>query len=110
MSEIALQLSLMALEAALAGAVLLALFRLRGLIVSQHFASPLAVNPFSLPPQLFAQQPRLFVVGTLSLFIDTVLIIIVYETVSRTIRSLFLRIYVSLALVLIVDTLLFVTG
>src|SRR6185503_4494025 len=44
---------------------------LLGLVVSQHLASDLAVNPFGLPAQLFAQQPRLFVVGTLALLADT---------------------------------------
>src|SRR5690606_30059348 len=43
-------------------------------------------------------------------FIDTILIILVYEMVSPLIRPLFLRIWVSLALVLAIDTLLFVTG
>ncbi|HKA41505.1 MAG TPA: diguanylate cyclase [Burkholderiales bacterium] len=81
-----------------------------GVIVSQHLLSPLAFNPLALSPEVFEQQPRLFVVGTLALFADTVLIILAYETVSRRVASLFLRIYASLALVLIFDTLLFVTG
>lgn len=83
---------------------------LLGLLVIQHLSNPLAVNPHALPPELFAQSPRLFLIGTLTLVIDTILIPIVYEAVSRILKSLFMRIYVSLALVLAFDTLLFVTG
>ena len=77
---------------------------------AQHLRSSLAFNPFNLPPELFAQQPRLFIVGTLALFADTVLIILAYEMISRWLAPLFLRIYLPLALVLALDTLLFVTG
>ena len=83
---------------------------LLGLIVSQHLQGPLAFNPLSLPPELFVQSPRLFIVGLLALFADTILIILVYEAISRFVRPLFLRIWLSLALVLVFDTLLFVTG
>jgi diguanylate cyclase (GGDEF)-like protein len=83
---------------------------LLGLLVSQHLRGPLAFNPLALPPALFVQSPRLFVVGTLALFADTILIILAYEAVSRFVRPLFLRIYAPLALVLAFDTLLFVTG
>ena len=81
-----------------------------GLVVAQHLRSPLAFNPLNLPAELFAQQPRLFLVGTLALYVDTILIILVYEMVSRRVEPLFLRIYLALALVLAFDTLLFVTG
>jgi diguanylate cyclase (GGDEF)-like protein len=83
---------------------------LLGLLVSRHLSGPLAFNPLALPTELFVQSPRLFLVGTLALFADTVLIILVYETVSRAIRPLFPRIWAALALVLAFDTLLFVTG
>ncbi|TAK84468.1 MAG: diguanylate cyclase [Betaproteobacteria bacterium] len=83
---------------------------LLGLVVAQHLRSPLAVNPLSLPPELFVQSPRLFLVGTLALFADTILIILAYEALSRVLRPLFLRAWASLALVLALDTLLFVTG
>jgi diguanylate cyclase (GGDEF)-like protein len=83
---------------------------LLGVIVSQHLQSPLAANPITLPPELFVQSPRLFAVGALALFADTILIILIYEAVSRAVQSLFFRIWISLALVLAIDTLLFVTG
>ena len=82
-----------------------------GLLVAQHFESPLVFNPYNVSPALFLQQPRLVVVGTLSLFADTLLIIFVYEVVSRHLtRLLFLRIGITLVAVLLFDTVLFVTG
>ncbi len=83
---------------------------LLGLIVSRHLGGPLSVNPLALPAELFVQSPRLFLVGTLALFADTLLIILAYEALSRVLRPLSLRIYASLALVLGFDTLVFVTG
>ena len=83
---------------------------LLGLLVSQHLSGPLAFNPMSLPQELFVQSPRLFIVGTLALYADTILIILAYEALSRALKPLFARIFASLALVLAFDTLLFVTG
>jgi diguanylate cyclase (GGDEF)-like protein len=83
---------------------------LLGVLVSQHLTGPLSFNPLALSPAVFVQSPRLFVVGTLVLFADTILIILAFEAVSRVLRPLFLRVWVSLALVLVFDTLLFVTG
>jgi diguanylate cyclase (GGDEF)-like protein len=83
---------------------------LLGVLVGLHLSSPLAVKAIPLPPELFVFSPRLFIVGTLALFADTVLIILAYEAVSRVVRPLFFRIWLSLALVLAFDTLLFVTG
>ena len=81
-----------------------------GLVVSQHLVGPLAVNPLDLPPEVFVQSPRLFSVGLLALFADSVLIILAYEAVSRRVRPLFFRIWLPLVAVLVFDTLLFVTG
>lgn len=83
---------------------------LLGLIVVQHWSSPLAFNPLSLPRELFVQSPRLFVVGTFTLFADTILIILAYEAISRSVRPLLVRVWLSLAVVLIFDTFVFVTG
>ncbi len=81
-----------------------------GLLIVQHLSGPLSVNPLGLPPELFVQSPRLFIVGTLALYADTILIILAYEAVSRLLKPLLLRIWATLALVLVFDTLLFVTG
>src|SRR6185503_5222248 len=52
---------------------------LLGMMVVAHLAGPLSFNPLALPRDLFVQSPRLFFVGTLALYADTVLIILVYE-------------------------------
>lgn len=84
---------------------------LLGLVVSRHLlASPYTLNPHGLPATLFVQSPRLFVVGLLALFADTILIILAYEALARRVGSLFVRAWASLALVLAFDTLVFVTG
>jgi diguanylate cyclase (GGDEF)-like protein len=81
-----------------------------GLLIAQHFGSPLLFNPHNLAPDLFLQQPRILVVGTLALYVDTILIILLYELIARHTASLLLRICLSLVAVLIFDTILFVTG
>ena len=43
--------------------------------VDAHLSGELAFNPLALPEALFVQSPRLFVVGTLALYVDTLLII-----------------------------------
>src|SRR5262245_14371296 len=83
---------------------------LLGLVVSAHLRGPLSFNPLALAPELFVQSPRLFIVGTLTLYADSVLIILAYEAVSRVVRPLPLRLWLSLAAVLVFDTLVFVTG
>ena len=76
-----------------------------------HLNSSSLINPFALRQEIFFQGFRVMVVGTFALVIDVFLILILYEAVATFIRSsLFLRIYVSMFLVLTIDTLLFVTG
>jgi diguanylate cyclase (GGDEF)-like protein len=69
------------------------------------------LNIYELPLELFKQDPRMIWFGTVALFLDGACVIITYEWVSRHIsRFLFLRIYVSMTLVLVLDTLVFTTG
>jgi diguanylate cyclase (GGDEF)-like protein len=80
-------------------------------LIGMHLNSPSLINPFALRQEIFFQGFRVMVVGTFALVIDVFLILILYEAVAQCIRSsLFLRIYVSMFLVLTIDTLLFVTG
>jgi diguanylate cyclase (GGDEF)-like protein len=83
---------------------------LLGVVAAQHLQVPLSFNPMALPPELFVQSPRLIVVGTLALYADTLLVILTYEALSRFALPLLARIWIALALVLMFDTLLFVTG
>jgi diguanylate cyclase (GGDEF)-like protein len=82
-----------------------------GILITQHFDSPLLINPHNLTPDLFHQEPRILVVGTLALYLDTILIILVYELISlRLSSSLFVRVAGSMVVTLLFDTLFFVVG
>ncbi len=81
------------------------------LLVSRQMNSPGVLNMFNLPHDLFERNPRVVWFGTAALFLDGAILIILYEWVSRHVRrSLFLRIYFSMVLVLLLDTLVFATG
>jgi hypothetical protein len=66
---------------------------------------------YDLPSTFFSQDFRIMVVGTLTLILDIVLLIIVYEQSSRIFpKSIFLRIAVTMIAVLALDSIFFVTG
>ncbi|MCK9426044.1 MAG: PAS domain S-box protein [Ignavibacteriaceae bacterium] len=67
-------------------------------------------NIYSLPKELFTQNARVLIVGTLVLFFDSFIVIILYEVISRYVSVLFLRILFSMAVVLSIDSLLFSFG
>ncbi len=76
-----------------------------------HLRDPGIVNRFNLNPELFVHMPRMDFVGSVALFADTILIILVYEYLARKFqRSLFLPIFLSMTFVLVFDTVFFVTG
>jgi diguanylate cyclase (GGDEF)-like protein len=81
-----------------------------GLLVAMQLQSPQVINPFHLPPELFGVQPRIVASSTIVLFLDTVIICLLYEVVSRHTRSIFLRVYVSLTLTLCFDSIAFATA
>ena len=91
----------------------LANFTMSSLLVlfSFHIDHPATNNFFDLPKDLFLQSPRVWIVGTIALIVDTILLVLIFEFLSRYLRGqLFLRIFLSITLILIVDTFLFVTG
>ncbi len=64
-----------------------------------------------LPREMFLLNIRLFFVGTAAVFLDALLVVVTWETLSRVLpRPLFLRIFLTLALVLSFDTFFFATG
>jgi diguanylate cyclase (GGDEF)-like protein len=66
---------------------------------------------YNFPRELLVHNPRVLLAGTAALLVDGIVVIILYEWVSRLIsRFLFLRIYVSMGLALVLDTLIFATG
>src|SRR5476649_2734720 len=81
-----------------------------GLLVAVQLQSPQVINPFHLSPDLFGVQPRIVVSSAIVLFIDTLIICLLYEWVSRYTLSIFLRVYLSLTITLYVDSIAFATA
>ncbi|MCM2301949.1 MAG: PAS domain S-box protein [Flavobacteriaceae bacterium] len=67
-------------------------------------------NIYNLPIEFFTQQSRVVIVGTLVLFLDVFAIIFLYEIISKKVSLLFLGIFLTMILVLTIDTLLFSFG
>ena len=69
-------------------------------------------NLFQLPKGAFSVSAwvRLKLVGTILLFLDALLIIILYERISRITRDLFFRILLTMLLVLAFDSICFAVG
>lgn len=80
-------------------------------ILGIHLDLPETKNFLNLPRELFSQNARVMFTGTLVLFADVVLVIIMYELLWRWLKSyLFLRIYFAMSLVLIFDSVFFSLG
>ena len=79
-------------------------------LMGLHLRFAGATNVYNLPEAFFFQDPRILVVGTVTLFMDVVLVVIFYEMLSRHITSLYVRVALPLLAVLVFDTVVFVTG
>lgn len=64
-------------------------------------------NPFHVSTKLFNNNSWVLLVGTITLFLDSLLIIILYEFVSKHILSLFLRISITMLIVVCFDSVFF---
>ncbi len=53
---------------------------------------------------------KILTVGTLVLYLDVILTIVLYEAVSRVVRTTYVRIFATMSAVLLFDTLLFTTS
>ena len=82
-----------------------------GLLVSHHLQSTVAFNPHGIPAEFITNQPTLLAIGAVALLADIGLVIVLYDLLGRKLSRLpFLRIYATTAIVLVIDTLIFVTG
>lgn len=106
LSEDALEARKLIYGVAIANVIFLPL----GLLVAVQLQSPQVINPFHLLPELFGVQPRIVASSTIVLFVDTLIICLLYELVSRYTRSIFLRVYLSLTLTLCFDSVAFATA
>jgi|GEM_PF-4011638 len=79
-------------------------------ISSLHLLSDATENIFNLPRAYFVQDLRVVIAGTVVVFLDAILLIVIYEALSkRLLRWMFLRIYLSITFVLVFDQILFTT-
>lgn len=73
--------------------------------------APGTLNFLQLPAALFNGGARVMLAGTLVLALDVLLIIFVFEALRRFLPHMFfLRTYLTMALILCLDTLIFATG
>jgi diguanylate cyclase (GGDEF)-like protein len=80
-------------------------------LLGLHLDSKGLISTYTVRPEIFFQGFRVLLVGTLALTVDVFLIVLLYEAVAKLIPgSLFLSIYVSMFVVLTLDTLVFATG
>ncbi len=76
-----------------------------------HLVLPGAGNPLDLPVTLFTQSLRLALASTAALFVDMVAALVIFEAISRRLGgSLFVRLWVTAAAVMALDSVLFATG
>ena len=81
-----------------------------GVLFGLHLANPTTINIYNLPTQFFLQDSRVLVAGTVALAGDVLLVVLAYELLSRKLETLFMRVALALLIVLVFDTLVFVTG
>ncbi|MBI9041114.1 MAG: PAS domain S-box protein [Lutibacter sp.] len=68
------------------------------------------LNVYNLPVELFNQNYKISIIGTLLIFLDSFLIIFVFEIISKKIQSIFFRILFSSLFILSIDSVLFAVG
>ena len=66
-------------------------------------------NPFNVSTGLFDISGKVLIVGTIALFLDSLLIIVIFEFLSKRVRFLFLQICLTMLIVVSFDTILFST-
>jgi diguanylate cyclase (GGDEF)-like protein len=68
-------------------------------------------NPLDLPVTLFTQSLRLAVASTVALFVDVVSALVLFEAISRRLRApLFVRLWLTVVVVMAIDSVLFYAG
>jgi len=67
-------------------------------------------NPFNVSTGFFEYNAWVLFVGTLTMFLDAILVIVLFEFISKYIRQLFLRILFTMLIVLSFDATVFSVG
>ena len=72
-----------------------------------HLNDPNTVNPYELPAAIFTNNSWILIIGSLVLFLDAILIILLYENLAKKTKNLFLRVFVTMTFVACFDSFLF---
>lgn len=81
------------------------------MLFGQHLESSGALNLYEMPPEFFDVNLRVFVVGTIVLFLDVFLIILLFDALGRWMpRSALLRVMLTMLIVVSFDSVLFTVG
>ena len=70
------------------------------IVMSWGFNSDGFHNYYQIPETFFDIDPRKFVTGTLLILFDSIILIFLFEQISRLVHFLFLRIFLTMAIVL----------
>jgi diguanylate cyclase (GGDEF)-like protein len=81
-----------------------------GLIAAQQLVTGGVLNPDHLAPALFTSQPHVVISSAIVLFLDTMLVVFLYEVASRVTNSLFVRIALTMVATLTFDSVAFVSA
>jgi diguanylate cyclase (GGDEF)-like protein len=79
------------------------------LLIGAHVTGSSPSMMADIPLEFFIYQPRVLFLGTILLVLDVFLVILSYEYFGRFIKPLFIRIYATMAFVLIIDSVLFIS-
>lgn len=79
-------------------------------LLGLHLSLPNTINIMNIPERFFLQDARILFVGTVALYLDVLIVVLVYEWLSRRLKSMYLRVGGALLATLTFDTVLFVTG
>ncbi|GAA0854091.1 diguanylate cyclase [Aliiglaciecola litoralis] len=79
------------------------------LLIGIHPTGLPAAEMVEMSNAILVYQPRILFIGTLVLAFDVFLVILTYEYLGRYVQNLFIRIYASMAFVLILDSILFIS-
>ncbi len=77
---------------------------------SRHVSAADTINVFALPPEFFSADWRIMAVGTVCLFLDAILVIVVYESTWARRLHPCVRVFLTITGVLCLDHLLFTLG
>lgn len=76
-------------------------------IFGWNLRSPGVNNLLNVPPELFYINAKITIIGTMLLFADSILIIFVFEFISRHVGKIFFRVFLTMSFVLSLDAILF---